>query len=43
MTHKRLGNALTERGVERYHSCGTWYRNIGLAVEQWKDRPHFAP
>ncbi len=34
MTQRRLGRALTERGVERFHSGGIWYRGIGLQVNE---------
>jgi putative DNA primase/helicase len=29
-TQRRLGEALSERGFERYTNAGTWYRCIGL-------------
>lgn len=30
LTQRRFGEALTERGLERYTNDGTWYRGVGL-------------
>jgi putative DNA primase/helicase len=34
MNQRRFGNALTERGLERFKRNGTWYRGIGLKANE---------
>lgn len=34
LTQKRFGEALTERGIERFQSGGWWYRGIALRAEE---------
>jgi putative DNA primase/helicase len=37
MTKKRFGDALTERGIERFQSNGWWYRGLALAQDNGPD------